>query len=1265
MVIDRKQIEILQDTIITGPELELMSNGSNADGYHTHSAIISTKHTYTTGNLTTDIAAIGATPTTLYIDIITDLGGSATVPNTMTLKFVDAGQITIDAAETLTIYGTIDAGFWHIFDAVDEFTSLVHIGAVNAGGGPTEIHPEWWGALGDNSTDDTIPIQKMLRVPSEYGSQLMKLVFGVGKIYRVSDTLQIGPDPLSPGVRNTSCIIEGNSSTLLFNSAVLGANVAVKCGNIIDKLLGTEKNAQVYYMTWSNLNISSTSGFGEPGSTGVEIGSCQFSIFTDSIWGGFDTVVATRPDQYGGNANRFSDINIGGWTSYGWLIGNTFQANNWTIEGGRTQQGEGPAMRIEGCTEIIVRNIDFSVVRANIIEIEDASHIVLDTIYSENFQIYWEAYPLINDVKLIYITGASNVITINNCRINGVGLADVTRSDAAYGIYMDGYVNNVTISGNIFTQHYIADIYVGENTDKIFIKADNNFASPIGNSINMPQISDMSGRAHNEHRFAELYSNAHAPWPGNQKNLIASPSDFTNSNVWTLNSVTINETTLAPDGVSLAQVVKFPNTTFAGDTGNPSSFTAKNIAFSLGETLNNKTIILQYWIKALNVLETALDGNINAFATNLRVSATPTDNSGGGIEMAFTLDGYYINDSGWILMKHRYKPTGHVDNWPYMANILFSAYSGGDGISVGLYGVQIYVESDEHVSPISPAWGVFDKVIESPETIPKLINYTGEVADFIMETIPDPSLTDPGAYSPLTESILLDGTSEVINYGHVLAMTPERTDTITVNIWMKTSQAAQRTMIENHVGFTGWLLNSSSAGLRLVGPRHGVQALETSTVTSSGAPDIVDGIWHMVTWTSQGNSTISGADLELYIDGVQITGAQRTTSGSCNVTTIAGTSNLLVGDDRVGGSAFDGYLCHASGHDFELTPAQVAELYGQGTPQDLNSLSFAAPVWWDTLGDGDAAGTDTMIDLIGGSDGTTTGMDSSNFIAEIPAPGLAALRSSLIIGTIPALRRNISDITEQVNSIRLLMKEYGFMKPYSVFDMTGLTMYMSPKFGAQSPIDMDPIDNIYFAHTTDPAFYPLTNTGTNRPTYLDGYINNLPTIHFDVTQDQNLESTSSLDKFITISEFVVLVVVQVESIDAPNGLPVNDDCIVGSPSGGQFGIFLGNTEMIYGHTYDGGSFVDAGTSIPGFQIPFLVEYKLYDGYVSIKVNDEATVSLASNDLTAISSIFSIGGRGAALPYFDGYMAELIILNQYNAVEVEKARNMLNDKYNLW
>ena len=45
MTIKKKQVEILQDTItITGADLKALSDGSNMDGYHTHSIF---SHLYT------------------------------------------------------------------------------------------------------------------------------------------------------------------------------------------------------------------------------------------------------------------------------------------------------------------------------------------------------------------------------------------------------------------------------------------------------------------------------------------------------------------------------------------------------------------------------------------------------------------------------------------------------------------------------------------------------------------------------------------------------------------------------------------------------------------------------------------------------------------------------------------------------------------------------------------------------------------------------------------------------------------------------------------------------------------------------------------------------------------------------------------------------------------------------------------------------------------------------------------------------------------
>jgi len=67
------------------------------------------------GSLTDAITAIGATETTLLIDAAISLGSNATVPATMTLRFVRGAIITIATGVTLTVNSQVEAGPYHIF----------------------------------------------------------------------------------------------------------------------------------------------------------------------------------------------------------------------------------------------------------------------------------------------------------------------------------------------------------------------------------------------------------------------------------------------------------------------------------------------------------------------------------------------------------------------------------------------------------------------------------------------------------------------------------------------------------------------------------------------------------------------------------------------------------------------------------------------------------------------------------------------------------------------------------------------------------------------------------------------------------------------------------------------------------------------------------------------------------------------------------------------------------------------------------------------
>jgi hypothetical protein len=99
----------------------------------------------TYSSLNDAISQIGSTETDLIITKQISMTGDATVPSTMRLVFARGGSID-QSTYTLTINGHISAGLYQIFDGS---------GTVTIGGYVPVVYPEWWGARGDGSTDDT------------------------------------------------------------------------------------------------------------------------------------------------------------------------------------------------------------------------------------------------------------------------------------------------------------------------------------------------------------------------------------------------------------------------------------------------------------------------------------------------------------------------------------------------------------------------------------------------------------------------------------------------------------------------------------------------------------------------------------------------------------------------------------------------------------------------------------------------------------------------------------------------------------------------------------------------------------------------------------------------------------------------------------------------------------------------------------------------------------------------------------------------------
>lgn len=79
---------------------------------------------------------------------------------TVPLIFDYGAILKPDAGVTITINAPVDAGPWKIFDESASGIIAGLIRPVNAAG---RMYFEWWGAVGDNATDDVIPCQATLR----------------------------------------------------------------------------------------------------------------------------------------------------------------------------------------------------------------------------------------------------------------------------------------------------------------------------------------------------------------------------------------------------------------------------------------------------------------------------------------------------------------------------------------------------------------------------------------------------------------------------------------------------------------------------------------------------------------------------------------------------------------------------------------------------------------------------------------------------------------------------------------------------------------------------------------------------------------------------------------------------------------------------------------------------------------------------------------------------------------------------------------------
>ena len=127
------------------------------------------------------------------------IGSDITVPGDVTLWLI--GKLSVDTGVTVTINGKVEAGLYEIFSGSGSVTL--------AAKSVREVYPQWWGAVGDDSTDNASAFNAAMTAAQNIGQMCIP-----AGVYRISapitnfaahwlSSVDSGPDIVGAGRQDT------------------------------------------------------------------------------------------------------------------------------------------------------------------------------------------------------------------------------------------------------------------------------------------------------------------------------------------------------------------------------------------------------------------------------------------------------------------------------------------------------------------------------------------------------------------------------------------------------------------------------------------------------------------------------------------------------------------------------------------------------------------------------------------------------------------------------------------------------------------------------------------------------------------------------------------------------------------------------------------------------------------------------------------------------------------------------------------------------
>lgn len=206
------------------------------------------------------------------------------------------------------------------------------------------------------------------------------------------------------------------------------------------------------------------------------------------------------------------------------------------------------------------------------------------------------------------------------------------------------------------------------------------------------------------------------------------------------------------------------------------------------------------------------------------------------------------------------------------------------------------------------------------------------------------TLASYGAAAGVSSQIVFDGVDDQIRMGDVLDF--DRLESFTLGIWFATINGSAGTIFSKFdtTLTRGWRVQVNNGGridFRLENIDTGPGFNRIVVFTNS---TFADGVKRNLIITYDGSSNANG--VLIYIDGAPVATTIDTDGNTLTQTTVNAATLQIAGADSAG--SFDGIIEHVSAWDKDLSPSEVLQVYGGGTPPDLINTTMGEELvgWW-------------------------------------------------------------------------------------------------------------------------------------------------------------------------------------------------------------------------------------------------------------------------------------------------------------------------------